>query len=106
MGTSKNRLGEGLLMSTHNISFVEKQEKHMSQRTTNSTIRLVRPAKTKISLRTRAVWSESSLIAYAFYSLQAIQRGINENPCYTEWMYRLIGVFACHTGVIVGFVMR
>ena len=37
------------------------------------------PAKIQISLRIRAVWSESSLIACAFYSLQAIQNGINEN---------------------------
>ena len=53
-----------------------------------------------------AVWSESSLIAWAFYSLQAIQRGINENPCHTGWMYRLIWVFAGHIGLIVGFVVR
>ena len=49
---------------------------HLSQRT-KPTIRLVRPAKTQISLRIRAVWSESSLIACAFHCLQAIQRGIN-----------------------------
>ena len=40
----------------------------VSRRTINSTIRLVRPAKTQISLRIRAVCSESSLIAGAFYS--------------------------------------
>ena len=33
------------------------------------TIRLERPAKTQIRLRIRAVWSESSLIACAFYRL-------------------------------------
>ena len=52
--------------------------------------RLVRPAKTRIRLRIRAVWSESSLIACAFYNLRAIQNGMNENPCHTVWMYRLI----------------
>ena len=26
----------------------------------------------------------------AFFSFQAIQRRINENPCHTVWMYRLI----------------
>ena len=31
------------------------------------------------------------------YSLQAIQRGMNEIPGYTGWMYRLIWVFAGHT---------
>ena len=78
---------------------------YLSQRTSKSR-RLVRPAKTQISLRIRAVWSVSSLIACAFYSLRAIQRGLNKNPCYTRWMYRLVWVFAGHTGLIVGFVMR
>ena len=41
----------------------------MSQRTTKPTKRLVRPAKTPISLRIHAVWSESSLITCAFYSI-------------------------------------
>ena len=63
---------------------------HMSQHTTKPTIRLMRPAKTRIRLRGCAVWSESSLVAYAFHSLWAIQRRINENPCHTGWMYRLI----------------
>ena len=74
---------------------------HMSQRPIKR-----RPAKTQTSLRTRAVWSESSLIACAFFSLQAIKRGINENPCHTGWMYRLNWDFAGHTGLIVGFVLR
>ena len=43
----------------------------------------VRPAKTQISLRISAGWSESALIAYAFYSLRAFLRGINENPCHS-----------------------
>ena len=50
----------------------------MSQRTTKSTIRLVRPAKTQISLRIRTVWSESSPIACAFYSFRAIPRNKRE----------------------------
>ena len=78
----------------------------ISQRTTKPTIRLVRPAKTQISLRIRAVWSESSLIARAFYSRRAYSKGINENPCDTEWIYRLIWVFAGHTGLTVGVVVR
>ena len=32
-------------------------------------------------------------------------RGINENPCHTWWMYRLIWVFAGHTGLTVNFVV-
>ena len=43
---------------------------------------------------------------HVFYGLRAMQRGIIENPCHTGWIYRLIRVFASHTGFIVGFVMR
>ena len=67
--------------------------------------RLVRPAKTQIRLRIRAVWSESSLIACAFYSLQAIQKWISKNHCLTGWMYWLIWVFAGYTGLVVGLVV-
>ena len=56
--------------------------------------------KTQISLCIRTVWSESLLIACAFYSLLAIQRGINKNPCHTGWMYWLIWVLAGHIGLI------
>ena len=77
---------------------------HMGQRMIKPTIRIVRIAKTQISLRIRAVWSESSLIACAFYSLRATQRGINENPCHTGWIYRLIWGFAGYTGPFVGIV--
>ena len=73
----------------------------MNQRTTKPSLILVRPAKTQISLRIRAVWSESSLIACAFYSLQAILT----KTCNTRWMYWLILVFGGHTGIIVGFVV-
>ena len=58
---------------------------YFSQRTTKPTISLVRPAKTQINLHIRTVWSESSLIAYALYSSQAIQREIYKNSCYTGW---------------------
>ena len=54
----------------------------LSQRTTKPNIRLVRPAKTQISLRFRAVWSESSLLVCAFYNLQATQKGMNKKPCH------------------------
>ena len=79
-------------------------KKHLSQRTTKPTIILIilRPAKIQI----RAVWSESSLITCAFYSLRVMQRGINDDPWHTVWMYRLIWVFAGHTGLVVGSVVR
>ena len=62
----------------------------MIQHTTKPAIRLVRPAKAQISLRIRAALSESLLIACILYSLQAIQRGINKNPCHTGRTHRLI----------------
>ena len=74
-------------------------------RRTEPTTRLVRPVKTQVSLCICTVWSVSLLIVCAFYSLQTIQRGINENPCYTWLKYRLIWVLAGHTGLIVSFVM-
>ena len=46
------------------------------------------------------------LITCAFYSLQVIRTGIKEKPCHIVWMYRLIWIFAGHTGLIVGFVVR
>ena len=58
-----------------------------------------------ISAQISLCWSESLLIAYAFYGLHAIQRGMNKNPCHIGWMYRLIWVFADHIGLIVVFVI-
>ena len=84
----------------------ENYRKQLSLRTKKPTIRHVRSVKTQISLRIRAVWSESSLIACAFYSLRAIDREMNKNPCHTKWMYKLILVLPGHTGLIVGFVVR
>ena len=77
--------------------------KYLSQRTTKPTIRLVQPPKTQISLHIGAVWSEYSLITFAFFSLWTIQRRINGNLWQTGWMYRLICIF---TGLLVDFVMR
>ena len=42
----------------------------------------------------------------SFYSLQAIQIGIKENHYHTRRMYRLLRVFAGHTGLIVGVVLH
>ena len=48
----------------------------------------------------------SLIRGFAFYSLQAIKRGINGNPCHPGWIYILIWVIGGYTGLIVGFVMR
>ena len=71
-------------------------EPNLNQRTTKLTIRLVRPAKTQISLRIRAVWSESLLSTCVFYSLRAIKRGIKETPWQTGWLYGLICLCRSH----------
>ena len=57
------------------------------QRMTKPSIRLVWPAKTQISLRIRAGWSESLPVACAFYSLRAVQRGMNKNPLSLCWSH-------------------
>ena len=80
----------------------KKNEAHqycMNQRMTKPTIRLVRSSK-------QSDQSLCWLHVPSTYSLWAIQRGMNENPCHTGWMYRLIWVFAGHTGLIVGFVVH
>ena len=88
---------EALNMRSINIIiFLGSPRKHMTQGTTKPTIRLVWPAKAQISLCIHAVWSESSLIACAFYSLWAVQRRMNRSPCHTGWMNRLIYVIAGH----------
>ena len=44
----------------------------------------------KSELRSACAFTESSLIACAFYNLLAVQRGIKWSPCDTGRMYRLI----------------
>ena len=58
----RNRIQDSIEVHDDLPSQGEGAENQMSQRTRKSTIRLVRPAKTQISLRIRAVWSESSLL--------------------------------------------
>ena len=77
----------------------------MSQRTTKPTIRLMRPAKTQISLSISTVWS-------VFPDGMCLLRPLSyptrhkRDPCHAGLMYRLIWVIADHTGLIVGFVVR
>ena len=65
----------------------------------------MRPAKTQIS-QPSVQSDQFSIIACSFYSLRAIQRRINVNPCHAEWMYRRIWVFPGYTDLIEGFVVR
>ena len=94
---------ERIIMRCHNIS-INGLIRKMSQRTTKPTLRLVRPDSDQSAHPCDS--DQSLLIACAFYSIWAIQRGIKENPCHTWWMHKLIWVFAGHTGLIVGFVVR
>ena len=74
----------------NSFDFAVDQIKKFSLCMTKPSVRSMQPAKTQISLHIRAVRSESLLIPCVFYRLQAIQRGINENPCHSGLMYRLI----------------
>ena len=88
----------------------------MSQRTTKPTKRLVRPAKTPISLRIHAVWSESSLITCAFYSIH--QEGLtrilailmdvqaNLNICWSHRSYCRFCRALAHMEILVYCVIR
>ena len=67
VGTPQARNSGYTLESTLRHASTEYPQ-HMSQRTTKRTIGVVPPAKTQISLHIRAGWSESSLIACAFYT--------------------------------------
>ena len=64
----------------------------------------LRPVKTQISLRIRAVWSDSSQITRAFHSLQAIQRGISKNSCHAGVNVQANLSLAGSTGFIVGLL--
>ena len=57
----------------------------------------VRETKTQISLRIRAVWSESLLSAWRNFASLAIQNAPREDSDQTAWMRRLIWIFAVRT---------
>ena len=64
MQTAKAQIS--ICISSHWSVFTFHLQNHLSQGTTKPTIRLVRPAKSQINLRTRTVWWSSLLITYAF----------------------------------------
>ena len=64
----------------------------------------VRPAKIQISLRIRAVWSESSLCAFRIANDAKFIRENNEDSDQTARMRRLIWVFAGRTCQKVRFL--
>ena len=90
------------IRSKYNFRDGKVESVHTYMSTTKPTIRLVRPAKTEIRLSAQ---SDQNLHC-AFYSLQAIQRRINKNPCHIGWMHRLIWVFSCHKGLIIDFAVH
>ena len=57
------------------------------------------PTKTQISLRIRAVWSESSLSAWRNFAFFAIQNALSEDSDQTARMRRLIWIFAARAHV-------
>ena len=64
------------------------------------------PAKTRIGLGIRPVWSESSLCAQWVAKDPSFLQADSEDPDQTGWMPRLIWIFAGHTDHFVGFVTR
>ena len=66
----------------------------------------VRPAKTRISLGIRPVWSESSLCTQWVAKETSFLRADSEDSDQTGRMPGLIWVFAGRTNHLVGFVMR
>ena len=68
-----------------------------SESDSNRTFGNVRPAKIQISLRIRAVWSESSLGAFWIAMDAKLLHADNENSDQTEWMRRLIWVIVGRT---------
>ena len=60
----------------------------------------VRPAKTRISLGIRTVWSESSLSAWGKLGLLATHWAHSEDSDQTGWMPRLTWVFAGRTLIL------
>ena len=68
----------------------------------------MQPGKTQISLHTRAVWSESLLITWAFYSLQAIQRGINHSSSYGTFFNPKVLIFFLfvHKNICCGYSLE
>ena len=81
----------GALVSTpRHASF---QNFSMNRNVRKRTFWYVRPTKTQISLRIRAVWSESSLSAWRNFVFLAIQNALSEDSDQTARMRRLIGIF-------------
>ena len=79
--------------------------KYMRLIVRNHTFWHVRPMKTQISLRIRAVWSESSLSAWRNLVSLAIRNALCEDSDQTARMRRLIWIFAGRSCPTVHFLM-
>ena len=86
--------------------FISALFKYMSHCMTKPTKWPLCPAKTEISLDIRPVWSEWSLSAWRKLGSLATHWTHSEGCDQTEWMPRLIWVFAWCTCHFAGFVMR
>ena len=69
----------------------------MSRNVRKRTLLHVHPTKIQISLRMRAVWSESSLSAWRYFASLAIQKAPSEDSDQTAQMRSLIWNFAGRT---------
>ena len=78
----------------------------MNRNVRNRTYWPVRPTKSQISLRIRAVWSESSPSAWSNFTILAIQNAPSEDSDQTAQMRRLIWIFAGRTCPKIRFLTR
>ena len=90
--------------SFQRINCFQPCERHMSLPVRKRTFWHVRPTKTQISLRIRAVWSQSTLLAWRNFASLAIQNALSEDSDQTARMRRLIWIFAGHTCPKVRFL--
>ena len=82
-------------------TYVNAQHTHLNRNDRKRKFGHVRPAKIHISLRIRAVWSESSLCAFWIAKDAKFLRAHNEDSNQTSRMCRLIWVFVvctCQSG--------
>ena len=79
---------------------------HLSRDMRFSTMSYVRPAKTQISLRIRAVWSEPLLVAWMFYEFYATDWTAFEVSKLKRRLHRLVWVNTWHNASLLEITCR
>ena len=87
-----------------NTNIRPRHQEKMNRNVRECTFRRVRPARIQISLRIRAVWSESSLGAFWIAEDAKFLHTNNDDSDQTAWIRRLIWVFVGRTCQMVRFL--